>query len=213
MVCVMRIGLLVQDGCFTSAVTSVIDIIQTGELVRPRIDPALPALDLVLAGPRRRVTIGSGLTITTQRTLRELDDLDVVVVPALGTMTGPDTETAVAGPDGRAVVRALRTVDPDRSRMAAACTGVFPLAETGLLDGRRVTTTWFLTTTFRARYPAVDVDLDSMVVADGPFLTAGAAFAHIDVLSSSGRAALRLRRRPRVGLPSGLRAGVGGRLS
>jgi transcriptional regulator GlxA family with amidase domain len=177
----MRIGLLVQDGCFTSAVTSVIDIIRTGELVRPEIDPALPALDLVLAGPRRRIVTGAGMTITTQRTLRELDDLDVVVVPALGTMTGPDTETAVAGPDGQAVVRALRTVDPDRARMAAACTGVFPLAETGLLDGRRVTTTWFLTTTFRARYPAVDVDLDSMVVADGPFLTAGAAFAHIDL--------------------------------
>jgi transcriptional regulator GlxA family with amidase domain len=181
MVCAMRIGLLVQDGFFASAVTSVIDIVKTGELVRPQLDPSLPAIELTIAGPRRRVVTGSGMTITTERTLRELDDLDVVVVPALGTITGPDTEIAVAGRDGRAVVRALSTLDPDRSRIAAACTGVFPLAETGLLDGRRVTTTWFLLTTFRARYPAVAVDLDSMVVADGRFLTAGAAFAHIDL--------------------------------
>lgn len=177
----MRIGLLVQDGCFTSALASIVDIVRIAELVRPQIDPALPALELAIAGPRRRVVTGAGMTVTAERTLRELDDLDVVIVPALGTLTAPDTEAAVAGREGRAVVRALGRIDPARCRLAAACTGVFPLAETGLLDGRRVTTTWFLLTAFRARYPAVAVDLDSMVVADGPFLTAGAAFAHIDL--------------------------------
>src|SRR5262249_50194062 len=60
----------------------------------------------------------------------------------------------------------------------------FMLAETGLLDGRRVTTTWFLVPPFRARFPTVGIDLDNMVVADGPFLTAGAAFAHIDLALS-----------------------------
>ena len=177
----MRIGLLTQDGCFGSAVASIIDIVVTAEGVRRQIDASIPAIELVVAGPRRHVPTSNGMTVTATRRLDELDDLDVIVVPALGTITVPDTEAALGGKPARALVRALASVDPARSRLAAACTGVFPLAETGLLDGHRVTTTWFLSPMFRSRYPEVEVDLDSMVVADGPFLTAGAAFAHIDL--------------------------------
>jgi transcriptional regulator GlxA family with amidase domain len=177
----MRIGLVVQDGCFGSGVSSILDIISTAEIVRPSIDASIPPLEVTIAGHRRRITTSSGMTMTAARTLRELDDLDVVAVPALHTITGPDTEAAVESPSGQRVVEAVRSIDLDRSRVAAACTGVFLLAEAGLLDARRVTTTWFLSPTLRARYPNVIVDLDSMVVADGPVLTAGAAFAHIDL--------------------------------
>lgn len=177
----MRIGLVVQDGSFGSAVASIIDIVATAEAVRSQVDPSIPALELFVCASRRRVTTSGGLMVAATRTLGELGDLDVVVVPALGTLTGPDTEAALESSNGRAMVRALRTLDPSRTRLAAACTGVFPLAETGLIDGRRVTTTWFLVPTFRKRYPSISIDLDSMVVADGPIVTAGAAFAHIDL--------------------------------
>jgi transcriptional regulator GlxA family with amidase domain len=177
----MRIGLVVQDGYFGSAVSSILDIVTVAEAVRTEIDGSIPPLELVVAASRRRVTSSGGMTIAATRTLRELDDLDLVVVPAVGTITGPGIEAAVESSAGQAVVRALAAIDPTRLRIAAACTGVFLLAETGMLDGRTVTTTWFLMPTFRARYPTVSVDLDRMVVADGPILTAGAAFAHIDL--------------------------------
>lgn len=180
-ICAMRIGILAQDGCFASTVASMIDIIETADAVRSQIDPSITPITAEVAASRRNITATAGMTITASRSLSELADLDVVVVPALGTITGPDTELALGSPGGRRVVRALRTVDPDHVRFAAACTGVFTLAETGLLDGRRATTTWFLAPPFRARFPAVGIDLDNMVVADGPFLTAGAAFAHIDL--------------------------------
>lgn len=183
-ICAMRIGILAQDGCFVSTVASMIDIIETAEVVRPLIDPSIAPIAVEVAASRRSVMGTAGMTISAPRTLSELADLDVVVVPALGTITGPDIELALASPAGQRIVQALRTVDPDHVRLAAACTGVFTLAETGLLDGRRATTTWFLAPPFRARFPAVGIDLDNMVVADGPFLTAGAAFAHIDLTRS-----------------------------
>jgi transcriptional regulator GlxA family with amidase domain len=177
----MKIGLVVQDGCFGSGVAAMLDILQTAELVRGDLDPSIPPFELSIAAPRRRVTASNGMTIAAPRTLAELGDLDVVVVPALCTLTGPDTEASLESRSGRSIVRAMRSVDPGRAQLAAACTGVFALAETGMLENRRVTTTWFLAPTFVARYPGVHLELDRMVVADGPMLTAGAAFAHIDL--------------------------------
>jgi transcriptional regulator GlxA family with amidase domain len=177
----MRIGIVVQDGCFGSGVAAMLDILGTADLVRGAIDASIPPFAIAVAAPKRRITASNGMSITASRTLLELDDLDVVVVPALGTLTGPDTEARIESREGQAVVRALRRVDSGRARLAAACTGVFALAETGLLEGRHVTTTWFLAPAFVARYPNVRIDLERMVVSDGPTVTAGAAFAHIDL--------------------------------
>jgi transcriptional regulator GlxA family with amidase domain len=177
----VKIGLVVQDGCFGSGVAAMLDIVQTADLVRGDVDPSIPPFELSVVAPRRRVTASSGMTITASQSLTELGDLDVVVLPALGTLTPADTEASLQSRSGRSIVRAMQSVDAGRAQLAAACTGVFALAETGMLENRRVTTTWFLAPTFVARYPRVHLELDRMVVADGPVLTAGAAFAHIDL--------------------------------
>jgi transcriptional regulator GlxA family with amidase domain len=178
----MKIGLLVTDGCFGSGLAALLDILAAADGLRADVDRSIPAIETVVAGARRHVTTaGSGMRITTQRTLKELDDLDVAVVPALGTMSGAATEDALDSANGQSLVRAVRSIDPATTRLAAACTGVFAVAQAGAADGRRATTTWFLVPTFRRRFPAVALDLDSMVVIDGQLITAGAAFAHIDL--------------------------------
>jgi transcriptional regulator GlxA family with amidase domain len=106
---------------------------------------------------------------------------DVIVVPALGAKT-PQT---VAGALGhRDVARAgtlLRARQTEGVMAAAACTGTFVLAESGLLDGRTATTSWWLGPFFRARYPKVLLDDRRMVVRSDDVVTAGAALAHFDL--------------------------------
>src|SRR3546814_6171369 len=49
---------------------------------------------------------------------------------------------------------------------------------------RRATTSWFRGPEFPTREPTVDPALDTLVVVDGNVVTAGAAFAHIDLALS-----------------------------
>jgi transcriptional regulator GlxA family with amidase domain len=177
----MHVGLLAADGCFSSGLTALIDVLATAQAERPGVDPSIPPIRVDVSGAGRTVTTGAGLTVPVTMHMRDLPAADVVVVPALGTMTAEDTLSALAARGSRAIVTVLGDLDPGVTTVAAACTGVFLLAESGLLDRRRATTSWWLGAAFRSRYPSVVLDLDSMVVADAGVVTAGAAFAHIDL--------------------------------
>jgi len=184
----MRVGLLASDGCFSSGLTALIDVLSTAEAHRPGVDPSIPPIRIDVTGTGRKVTTGAGLTVPVTMHLRELPAVDVVVLPALGTMTAEATLSALAARATRTIIRAVGELDPRTTTVAAACTGVFTLAESGLLDRHRATTSWWLGAAFRSRYPSVILDLDTMVVADAGVVTAGAAFAHIDLALALVRA-------------------------
>jgi len=180
----MRIGLIAIDGCFGSAVASVIDIVRVADGARGDVDPRIDPIELAILGPKRTVTTTASMTLSVDHPLSESAEFDVVVVPALGTLTAAATNDALQSRDVRSVIASLGRLDEATTRIAAACTGVFAVAETGRMDHRRATTSWFLGPEFLKRYPTVALDLDTMVVVDGNLVTAGAAFAHIDLALS-----------------------------
>lgn len=177
----MHVGMAVNNGSFGSGVASIIDILRVAEAVREQIDQTIPPIEMHLAGPGPSVALSTEMTLHSTCELKDLAACDLVIVPALGTLTGPTTRKNLDAEGARTINTALEGIDPATTRLAAACTGVFALAEAGQLDGRRATTSWFLGADFRRWYPNVNVELDEMVVTDGPIITAGAAFAHIDL--------------------------------
>jgi len=67
------------------------------------------------------------------------------------------------------------------AKIAASCVGTFLAAESGLLDEREATTTWWLSPLFRQRYPKVRLDESRMLIPTDVGVTAGAAMGHLDL--------------------------------
>lgn len=70
---------------------------------------------------------------------------------------------------------------PECRRYGSICTGVFLLAEAGLLDGRQVTTHWECADKLRQDYPGLRVDTDRIFIRDGQLSTAAGVTAGIDL--------------------------------
>ena len=65
--------------------------------------------------------------------------------------------------------------------VAAVCGGVFLLAETGLLAGRRATTHWMFADELSRRFPDIKVDPDRLMIEDGDVISAGGVLAWADL--------------------------------
>lgn len=177
----MLFAILVADGVFASGFALLYDTLTVAEVLRPAHDPAVPEIRVAVVGEQPLVRTGSGMAIPTTARLDDLAGADVVVVPALGALDEAGMVHALDAPATSRMAGALADLDRSSGLVAAACTGTFVLAEAGLLSGRRATTSWWLNSLFARRYPDTELDADRMVVKDKDVLTAGAAFAHIDL--------------------------------
>ena len=173
----MRVNVLVLDDVFDLGLSAVLDAFQTANELIVMAQMAVPRFEVRVVGVRRRVRTAQGLRVPIGRA----GTPDCVVVPAIGfKMPGP-LEAALVRPDVRDAGEVMRQWARRGATMTAACIGTFVMAESGLLDHQRATTTWWLAAMFRQRYPHVVVDESSMLVRSGQFVTAGAALSHMDL--------------------------------
>lgn len=75
----------------------------------------------------------------------------------------------------------LSSASSQSRRIASLCTGVFVLAEAGLLEGKRVTTHWLHVPEFKKRHPNVRIDDDRLFVVDGQIWTGAGMSAGVDL--------------------------------
>jgi len=175
----MRIYVVVLEGVFDIGLSSLMDVFGTANELIPA-DQGSVNLDVHLVGVRRSVNTAQGLSVPL-KLASELPAPDVVLIPALAAKMPAPLEDALTRADVEEVCQLIKTWAVAGASVGAACTGTFILAETGLLDGQRATTSWWLSSLFRQRYPLVELDESLMLVKSSCFTTAGAALAHLDL--------------------------------
>lgn len=176
----MHISVLALDGAFDTGLAAVLDAFATANELAQMQGMSSLRFEARLVGLRRHVKTALGMSVPVLPA-QEGPAPDWIVVPAIGTkMPGP-LVAALQRPDVRDATAALRQWHAGGARIAAACIGTFVLGESGLLDGHRATTTWWLAPLFRQRYPQVRLEDSRMLVHSGPLLTSGAALSHLDL--------------------------------
>jgi transcriptional regulator GlxA family with amidase domain len=176
----MKIDVLVVDGVFDTGLSAVLDAFATANELAVAQGLTSAVFDVSIVGLRRNVHTNMGFTVRALP-VKGRPRRDWVIIPAIGERTPEPLTRALATPEKQAAARVLRQWADDGARVAAACIGTFIAAESGVLDGETVTTTWWLAPFFRQRYPKVRLDDRSMLVRSGRVLTAGAALSHMDM--------------------------------
>jgi len=176
----MRIFVLALDGVFDTGLTTVLDSLTMANSLGRATGMATTDFDITVVGMRPQVHTELGLKVPV-RDMSGAPAPDWVVMPAINRMTGEALVPVLGREDVVDALGALRSWRSGGARVAAACTGTFVLAESGLLDGGEATTTWWLSPLFRQRYPHVHLDAHRIVVPSGGAVTAGAALSHLDL--------------------------------
>lgn len=183
----MRIAVLALDDLFDTGLAAVLDAFETADALAAAEGMSL-RYRATAVGVRRRVKTHHGLMVPVAAA-RAMRPPDLALVPALAAKHADELEPALERADVADAIALIQRWRRAGTRLAAACTGTFLLGEAGVLDGRRATTSWWLATAFRRRYPRAELDLGQMVVVDGEVATAGAALAHLDLVLSIVRRA------------------------
>ncbi len=179
-----RIRIVATPDSGVSPVSGMFEVLKSvGPLVAPedrRAGGHAPFDVEIVAESAGVIESATGLAITAHRSVDEVSETDVVIVPSM--VFARDGEWT----PGRypKLVRWLREMHDGGATICSACTGGNLTAETGLLDGHDATVHWMSENDFRRRHPEVMLRPEEVLVVSGDggrLITSGAAAAWHDL--------------------------------
>ena len=130
-----------------------------------------PAWETVAWSSTPRVSTAEGVSLDDLPGPDAALDADLLVFPSWH----PDLRPADAD-----VSAAIEQAHRRGARLAGLCLGAFPLAGSGLLEGRSVVTHWDAAAQLSARHPSVLVSADAIYVDHGDVLTSAGTASSLD---------------------------------
>ncbi|MEO8925648.1 MAG: helix-turn-helix domain-containing protein [Caulobacteraceae bacterium] len=167
-----HIGLLGFDGVAALDLTGVLEAFSIADGRDWRTPPTRYAT-MVIGLSSSPFIAESGLRFLPDTTLDQAPLLDTIVVPGGPGLRLTETNSRVA--------EWLRTRVEETRRLVSVCTGLYGLAASGLMDGRRATTHWFHAADAARRFPNVKLVPDAIFIKDPPFYTSAGMTAGIDL--------------------------------
>ncbi|HZU31510.1 MAG TPA: helix-turn-helix domain-containing protein [Candidatus Angelobacter sp.] len=174
----IEVTVLFLDGTFSSTAVGPMEVFRHAGLLWNLCAGKEPV-------PRFRVTTASlngravscegSIQIKPEAALKDIRKTELIFIPS----TGLDLEDVAVR--NAPVVPWLHRWHKRGAIIASVCSGVGLVAATGLLNGRRATTHWWLAEQFRRKYPQVRWMPELMVTEDRGFYCGGGLNAALDL--------------------------------
>jgi len=131
-----------------------------------------------IVGPQKGlITCYNGLAINCQKTLEEVSQTDLIIIPSLEL---PDKPLLHKYPE---LKHWLKTHHNQGATIACICLGSFLLAETGLLDHKISTTHWAFSQRMQTTFPAIEILSDKIITEQNNLICSGGATSWQDLTS------------------------------
>jgi transcriptional regulator GlxA family with amidase domain len=172
-----RIGFLGFDGVRTLDLAGPLDAFTASRSLGANTTIHSAPYQLVVIGLKQRSFVSeSGIAFRAQETTDSATSLDTIIIPGGSGLQRHEILVELANWLAANAHRARR--------VAAVCGGIYPLAQSGLLNGKTATTHWRFINDVARRFPTVQVKSHSTFVKDGPFYTCGGGAAAIEMALS-----------------------------
>jgi transcriptional regulator GlxA family with amidase domain len=135
-----------------------------------------PGYEIQLAnpGPDRTLQTNRGVVLADATPIAQVQGpIDTLVIAG-----GPGAEKGSYDPD---LIAWIAQSGRQARRVASICTGAFPLAEAGLLNGKQAVTHWTFCDRLAREYPKVTVRPEPIFLRDGSIYTSAGITAGIDL--------------------------------
>jgi transcriptional regulator GlxA family with amidase domain len=176
---IYRIGILVFPGCLRGGAVVPQDVFAIANAVmQGRPAEQRCKFESVWLSARGNTSENlNGLRLDTLA-LHE-QTLDALMVPGIDHQSAHDITERIATllPEQQALRKFVTLGLP----LVFSCSSSCLLAQIGALDGRRATTSWWLSAYFRHCYPQVTLEAEELIVQDENLVSAGGVMSYIDL--------------------------------
>ncbi len=158
---VRGIGILVYDGMFSQDALAPLQVFKSAGLNV-----------FLVAKQKGTVTASSGLTIMVEKSIDEVSELDVLLIP------GGAIATAMQSID-QETLDWIKKIDETSLYTTSVCTGAWILGSTGLLQGKKASTHWYRAEEMLTKYGATYTG--KRWTTDGKYWTSAGVTGSIDM--------------------------------
>jgi transcriptional regulator GlxA family with amidase domain len=194
----LQIAMLALDGAMASSMVAPLDAFRIANALHARSHPGAIApfhcrlINARQSGDRRlnqakskqlakdTVRCAGGFELGQINSDASLDTIDLLLIPGFE-YRGP-AELKAALQTMQAEIRLIQQAYERKLIIGASCSGTFLLAQSGVLDGKRAATSWWLAPLFKREFPNVQLDATALYCFSDNVMTAGATTAMFTVV-------------------------------